>query len=156
MGEERRTSAVNRAVAGSIGFAAASAALGDNHVSSTRASTVAENPSPVLGLYTFGAPRVGNSAFRTLFNMLAPCEAFRVVARRDLFTVLPAWPGFCQVGREVWLDSAGEPAFCMSWAMEKLLPGRRRLQDHWIVEYHALLAHKFHRDRGWRFMSLWL
>merc|ERR1712187_746358 len=140
MGEERRTSAVNRAVAGSIGFAAASAALGDNHVSSTRASTVAENPSPVLGLYTFGAPRGGNSAFRTLFNMLSPHEAFRVVARRDLFTVLPAWPGFRQVGREVWLDSLGEPAFCMSWSMKKLLPRRLRLLDHRLDQYYALLA----------------
>lgn len=110
---------------------------------------------PAIGCYTFGAPSPGNSAFRTLFNLLAPREVFRVVARRDLIAACPPGLGFRQVGREVWFDAAGEPTFCMSWSMRQLLPRRRRLRDHRLREYYLLLGAKFLRDRSQCYASPW-
>mmetsp|Transcript_48218 Transcript_48218/g.154564 ORF Transcript_48218/g.154564 Transcript_48218/m.154564 type:complete len:273 (+) Transcript_48218:2227-3045(+) len=111
---------------------------------------------PALGCYTFGAPRPGNNGFRTLFNVLVPPESFRVVARQDIIAATPPTSlGFRQVGREVWLDEDGEPNFCMSWSMRRLLPQRTRLRDHRLREYYALLGAKFLREGGRCYASPW-
>lgn len=130
-----------------------SVAGGDGDVSPSRGGGGGAFPS-AMGCYTFGAPCPGNSAFRTLFNVLAPVETFRIVARQDVVTALPPGSlGFRQAGREAWLDATGEPAFCMSWSMRRLLPRRRRLSDHRLSTYLALLSAKYRRDRGRPYVS---
>lgn len=139
-------------------FVAPCAAPGDSvNVNATGggadAALAAQQECTFLGVYTFGAPRPGNAAFRTLFNTLAPQEAFRIVARQDVVTACPPPFGFKQVGKEAWLDAAGEPTFCMSWSMRQLLPPRSRLRDHRTTEYRFLLGSKFFREYDYHFSS---
>lgn len=117
-------------------------------------AVLAARSAGTLSLYTFGAPRPGNSAFRTLFNVLIPKESFRIVDRQDVITESPPERlGFRQVGREVWLDEAGEPTFVMSWSMHQLLPRRRILRHHPLSEYFKLLSAKYRRERGQPYLS---
>jgi len=102
-------------------------------------------------VYTFGSPRPGNAAFRSIYNMLVP-RTFRIVASRDLVSTLPA---FCyrQVGREVWLDDTGVATFAMSWAMRHILPPRDDLACHRLVEYYRRLNKAFSREHKQSFVT---
>lgn len=56
------------------------------------------------GLYTFGAPRVGNHAFQVAFDQRFSNTAFRVVNQGDLVPHLPPeffGPGFSHTGKSV-------------------------------------------------------
>eukprot|EP00439_Symbiodinium_sp_Y106_P069098 s1926_g11.t2 len=100
-------------------------------------------------VYTFGSPR--NASFRSLYNSLVP-QTFRIVGSRDIVPTLPPSIAYRQLGREVWVDDAGdawlrpdllmesavsdlatkELTFVMSWAMRHILPARdseARLHD---------------------------
>jgi len=113
-------------------------------------------PCVKLALYTFGAPSPGNSEFRTVFNVLAPREAFRIAARQDLITACPPpGLGFRQVACEAWLDAQGFPVFAMSWSMRWLLPKRLSVMDHPLKEYFMLLSKDFYRSYGWEYQSPW-
>ena len=62
---------------------------------------------PPIGVYTYGQPRVGNSAFSRLYKQKVP-HSFRVVNEGDAFTTIPnyLWCGglYKHAGLEVILD----------------------------------------------------
>jgi len=92
--------------------------------------------SPIV--YTFGAPRIGNAAFRSIYNGLVP-KSFRVVAARDAVSSLPPSISYRQMGREVWFDDCGHATFVMSWAMRQILPNRDNIAYHPCLWYYRLL-----------------
>lgn len=60
------------------------------------------------GLYTYGAPRCGNTRFATQFNKLARHSSFRVVNEADIIPdVAPRFLGFEHSGRFCQLDGRG-------------------------------------------------
>ena len=64
---------------------------------------------PFAGLYTFGAPRVGDIAFKNRLEESAPGAVWRVVNNHDLVTRVPfRGKGFRHAGRVVAFNSAGE------------------------------------------------
>lgn len=100
--------------------------------------------SPVV--YTFGSPRVGNAAFRSIYNVRVPSN-FRIVAPQDAVPALPPSVVYRQLGREVWFDDFGERTYVMSWAMRKILPPRNSFHDHSLVVYREVLEKALKRDR---------
>ncbi|CAK8997837.1 unnamed protein product [Durusdinium trenchii] len=106
---------------------------------------------PVV-VYTFGAPRAGNAAFRSVYNALVP-QTFRVVASRDVVPTLPPSIAYRQIGKEVWVDDAGELTFVMSWAMRHILPARDSVWYHPMLAYYRLLNRALLRKTGRPFPS---
>merc|ERR1711920_1053469 len=74
-------------------------------------------------VYTYGSPRPGNAAFRSIYNMMVP-DTYRIVAGRDLVPTLSPAVYYRQIGREVWLDNTGAATFVMSRGMRDVLPQR--------------------------------
>ena len=69
-------------------------------------ATLLENDIPVHGLYTFGAPRVGDKSFaRQLDNQLKNKAHWRVVNKGDLVPHLPPEMFFCHAGNRKLLLS---------------------------------------------------
>eukprot|EP00887_Chlorella_sp_A99_P000326 scaffold13.g326.t1 len=57
------------------------------------------HPASHITLYTFGCPRVGNSAFADMFNDAIP-DAWALINRGDPVTIIPkASSGFCLLGQ---------------------------------------------------------
>jgi len=104
-------------------------------------------PEQLPLVYTFGSPRLGNAAFRSIYNVRVP-NTFRIVASRDLVPTMPPSISYRQVGREVWLDDAGELTFVMSWAMRHLLPPRDSVRYHPMLSYQGLLDKALQRNPG--------
>eukprot|EP00927_Polykrikos_kofoidii_P039207 TRINITY_DN33636_c0_g1_i2.p1 TRINITY_DN33636_c0_g1~~TRINITY_DN33636_c0_g1_i2.p1 ORF type:complete len:968 (+),score=96.51 TRINITY_DN33636_c0_g1_i2:80-2983(+) len=131
-------------------------ARGDVKVSNSSSSAVASAGRIALTnkvvSYTFGTPRLGNAAFRSVYNALVP-DTFRVVGSQDMVPTLPPSIKYRQVGREVWLDCTGELTFVMSWAMRHILPARRSPKDHSLHSYYSLLFKAFERSTGRKFAS---
>jgi len=117
------------------------ASLGGN--TSDPASLALRDPC----VYTFGSPRIGNAAFRSIYNVLVP-GTFRMVGVRDIVPTLPPSIRYRQVGREVWIDDAGGLTYAMSWAMRRVLPPRDRAQHHLMAWYFDLLCKAFWRLGG--------
>ena len=68
------------------------------------AATLLESAIPVTGLYTFGAPRVGNNAFASHVNEgLAHAAHWRVVNEGDLVPHVPAQMFFSHAGNRMLL-----------------------------------------------------
>ncbi|CAE7561194.1 unnamed protein product [Symbiodinium natans] len=106
---------------------------------------------PVV-VYTFGSPRAGNASFRSVYNSLVP-QTFRIVASRDVVPTLPPSIAYRQLGREVWVDDAGELTFVMSWAMRHILPARDSIWYHAMLSYFRLLNRSHIRKTGQMFPS---
>jgi len=102
--------------------------------------------------YTYGAPRAGNAAFRSVYNALVP-QTFRIVASRDVVPTLPPSIAYRQIGREVWVDDAGELTYVMSWAMRHILPARDSVWYHPMFTYFRLLDRACRRKTGWPYQS---
>jgi len=96
-------------------------------------------------VYTFGSPRPGNAAFRSVYNMLVP-DTYRIVAGRDLVPAVPPSWGYRQLGREVWFDNTGTATFVMSWAMRHILPPRDDVNCHFMQEYYSRMGKAFRKD----------
>jgi triacylglycerol lipase len=63
---------------------------------------------PTQGVYTYGAPRCGNTRFASQFNRLARSSSFRFVNEADLIPdVTPKFLGFEHCGRYCELDEGG-------------------------------------------------
>ena len=63
---------------------------------------------PVKGLYTFGAPRAGNSAFAEALDRRLKRRAFRVVNNEDIVTRLPPrLLGYRHAGTVIYFDDKG-------------------------------------------------
>jgi len=123
-----------------------------------RPASEAEPPTvmatPKTTVYTFGCPKPGNDAFRSVYDALVP-ETFRLVAMCDLVSAVPPGSGYAHVGREVWLDDAGGQTFAMSWAMQEILPARNSLSYHWLANYYKRLNKAFVEKYGQSFRSVW-
>lgn len=77
-----------------------------------------------IDMFTFGAPRVGNKDFQTLFDKHVP-NAFRVVNGLDIIPSLPrVWQGYHHVGKEVRIGNR--------WSWRFL---SRRVSDHFMLQY---------------------
>jgi hypothetical protein len=61
---------------------------------------------PEIVNYSFGAPRVGNSAFARRFNQVLP-NAWRVVNNGDLVTSVPRLMGYAHVGHKITISPDG-------------------------------------------------
>lgn len=115
------------------------------------AATIKHGCSPIS--YTFGSPRLGNAAFRSVYNALVP-DTFRIVASRDMIPSLPPSISYRHLGREVFVDDAGELTFAMSWAMRHILPSRDSFGYHPMTVYRRLLCSSFERVHcGRRYLS---
>ncbi len=66
-----------------------------------------ENVELVSGLYTFGSPRVGDSAFAANFDRKMKRFTFRFVDDQDIITKVPLPPGYSHVGNEYFFDRDG-------------------------------------------------
>lgn len=85
-----------------------------------------------IQLYTFGAPRVGNSALVESFRRRVP-QSYRFVNGWDLITRVPRfWQGYAHVPEEQFLGSR------WTWRMIS-----RRIKDHYMDSYLKALAQKF-------------
>jgi triacylglycerol lipase len=62
---------------------------------------------PVAGLYTFGAPRVGNKRFEKIFNRDFPGASYRVANTGDIVPHLPPEPFFSHTGKRVIFRADG-------------------------------------------------
>jgi triacylglycerol lipase len=100
------------------------------------------------GLYTFGAPRVGDRAFTTCFNHNLQHCTFRLVHHQDWIPHLPPSAlGYAHVGQPIYFDEAGavqspeqpwlEALEDMTEAM--LQPFTAPFQAHDLVAYQACL-----------------
>lgn len=84
---------------------------------------------PPRALYTFGSPRVGNTAFVSTVN--AATVAFRIVDDRDLVTKVPLESmGYAHAGVPVPLSAPGT-----SWLAVPPFQPPKRLADHAPVNY---------------------
>ena len=82
-----------------------------------------------IDIYTFGAPRVGNSGFRESFNRRVP-DSHRFVYGMDVVPSLPRpWQGYRHVEQEHRLGSR--------WSMNFF---SQRLKDHQISNYISTLT----------------
>jgi pimeloyl-ACP methyl ester carboxylesterase len=70
------------------------------------ATLAAERYPHTTGIYTFGAPRVGNASFANAFRV----PEFRIVNNNDITAwVPPPWPGgFRHVGHEILITASGK------------------------------------------------
>lgn len=128
------------------------AARSDIEAGHAAASKVVEaGVQPIV--YTFGSPRLGNAAFRSIYNVLVP-DTFRLVASRDLVPSLPPSISYRQLGREVWMDTEGELTFTMSWAMRQILPPRDSISNHTLLNYYQRLGKAFRKLSGKEFVSV--
>eukprot|EP01034_Spumella_vulgaris_P028050 gene28050-34847_t len=70
-------------------------------------------------MYNFGSPRVGNSAFASMYDKEVP-KSYRVVVDGDVVTGLPP-SGYQHIGTEILIDSTGsgsiiiDPSFVERW-----------------------------------------
>ena len=60
---------------------------------------------PVTGIYTYGQPRLGDSAVRAFFKLHHPDRFIRFVNDHDVVPCVP--PGYQHVGRLIYFDSGG-------------------------------------------------
>ena len=107
---------------------------------------LAQSGVEVAGVYTFGQPRVGDSAFRRQYDSALGSRTFRVVAPGDVVPCVPYLLGaYLHAGREMFLDCGLRTADCGLNAAhctegvrfcEKLL---REAEANW----HALRNHRF-------------
>jgi hypothetical protein len=67
------------------------------------ATLAADRYGNVQGLYTFGSPRVGDSAFRNDFHV----KTYRVVNNEDVVTRVPSPNPYVHVGDMKYIDSSG-------------------------------------------------
>lgn len=92
---------------------------------------ITQHTGQAIGLYTFGAPRVGNSALVDSFSRRVP-NSYRFVYGWDIVTRVPrAWQGYEHVPE---LQSLGS-----RWTWQVV---SRRFTDHNIDNYIAALAER--------------
>jgi hypothetical protein len=58
-----------------------------------------------VSMYNYGSPRVGNHAFKSLYDKMVP-DSFRVVVDGDIVTGIPGY-GYDHIGTEVLIDDVG-------------------------------------------------
>jgi triacylglycerol lipase len=73
------------------------------------ALTLTTQHQPIQGIYTFGAPRVGDEAFATRYNAMLHSKTLRLVNHQDMVPRVPPlqW-GYQHVGQLVYFDQRGQ------------------------------------------------
>jgi triacylglycerol lipase len=67
-----------------------------------------DNGYPIMGVYTYGSPRVGNGPFSRTYNSVLGHRTFRLVNDRDPVPRLPwVWGTYRHAGTEVFLPRDG-------------------------------------------------
>jgi triacylglycerol lipase len=103
---------------------------------------------PIDGLYTFGAPRVGDPAFTACFNAELQHCTFRLVNHQDWVPHLPPSAcGYAHVGQSIYFDETGACSSTESSWLEGvedlaevlLQPLTAPFQAHDLVAYRACL-----------------
>ena len=86
--------------------------------------TFFSSASDRISLYTFGSPRVGNSALRASFNRRVP-NSYRVIYGMDIVPAVPRpWQGYSHVDKEYRIGQR------FSWRFVS-----QRFRDHEIARY---------------------
>lgn len=109
------------------------------------------NDAHVNSVWTFGAPRVGDSKFKKFYNegMGLEYKTFRVVYDSDAATKVPPWIiGYRHVGTEIWLDHLGNSHIGMPWykafgskiSLNALWDDSRK--DHDIENYYLIYPNR--------------
>lgn len=89
------------------------------------------DPRITIEVYTFGAPRVGNTGFRESFNQRVP-NSYRFVYGMDIVPALPRpWQGYRHVDTEYRLG----PRFSLNFLTQ-------RFKDHSMTKYIDALKEK--------------
>jgi predicted lipase len=106
---------------------------------------------PVQGVYTYGAPRVGNRKFRQQFNQHLQDRTFRLVNDEDIVPCLPAPSlGYVHTGQVFHFSATGEMEICcdrqtrrlhqLSYGVLRWLDGNlEEVKDHAIDAYETCL-----------------
>lgn len=95
----------------------------------------------VAQVYTFGQPRVGNAAFKSLYEDALGASTFRVVYQEDIVARIPHLPYFHDpyrhVGQEVFISSIDSGELWFDPPLWRLL-----ISDAWGI-YRAFIISKF-------------
>ncbi|HXI73468.1 MAG TPA: lipase family protein [Verrucomicrobiae bacterium] len=113
----------------------------------------------IAQVYTFGQPRVGNAAFKRLYDFSLGASTFRVVYQEDIVARVPHLPSvtdpYRHVGLEIFLPSFGgliaAPSFVRllasdAWGIyrafiiSKFTGAMDPIHDHKMVNYTTALA----------------
>lgn len=105
---------------------------------------------PVMAVYTFGQPRVGNNVFADIYNAVPTLQemTYRVVNQND---IVPRTPGlllgYRHCGQEVFLPPGGSPSFNPSFAFKVLcdcigLYGAYRNREDVLISDHRMPAYQ--------------
>ena len=103
---------------------------------------------PVAGVITFGCPRVGNSAFRDIYNAALGDRSFRIVNQNDIVPRTPGvLMGYRHVGQEVFITPAGAACFNPSLGFKILsdcvgLYAAYRHQQEVLIHDHFITAYQ--------------
>ena len=104
-------------------------------------------------MYNFGAPKVGNSAFKELYDITVP-DSFRVVVDGDIITDFPSSRQFTHVGTEVLVDGLDLTGSVVLSPMyfERHYSSRpsTNVQGHLIISYKKAL---FSVQEAYRFIA---
>eukprot|EP01034_Spumella_vulgaris_P027973 gene27973-34763_t len=119
-------------------------AEGLSHLSQLRAWV-----TPVISVYVYGSPRLGNAALMSLVNRNVPC-LYRVQVNGDLVTMVPKIAGFYRhVGTTVVVDDEESGGLVLNPSLLEQIFLRRTtgtLANHSLDRYRACLEACFERD----------
>lgn len=105
----------------------------------------------IAGIYTFGAPKVGNKVFRDNFKRTFLSRCFRVVNNNDLVPSMPPLNSYAHVGHLVYMSEGGRLYHQVSKAIKRRITMDERakgldvkdfdkFEDHFSKSYAQVLA----------------
>jgi triacylglycerol lipase len=96
----------------------------------------------VDGVYTFGAPRIGDRHFAMQYNRRLYDQTFRLVNHRDIVTQLPpAELNYTHVGQLIYFDAQGQRQLSPFPQTDHDFAGIDGFYDHDLRAYHKSLEH---------------
>lgn len=99
---------------------------------------------PVVAVYTFASPRVGNREWRAVYSEALGHCSYRVIAEGDLVPLLPGlMDGYRHVGQEIMLTPHGIYARPAHWwelmhGSWRVLCAMNRLDAACLVKFHSI------------------
>ncbi|CAM9273530.1 unnamed protein product [Ectocarpus sp. 4 AP-2014] len=105
---------------------------------SGEAEEVPPNPKVVLRMYSFGAPRAGNSVYAARYNDVVP-DSFRVVVDGDPVPGIPTWR-YAHAGTQALIDGRGRGSLIIdpSFVEKRIfVRSKRHVLSHLVKAYQA-------------------